>query len=74
MNHNGTPTSTVQYAAGEVGQAFSLNGANAWIEIPDAQDLRPLSLTLEAWVAFDATSGIQVLFAKPAQATPMRCG
>lgn len=52
-------------SVGEVGQAFSLNGTDGFIEIPDAPALRPVSLSLEAWVAFDATSGIKVIFAKP---------
>ncbi len=53
------------FAAGQVGQAFSLNGTGACIEIPDAPALRPVSLTLELWVSFDVTSGIIVVFAKP---------
>jgi hypothetical protein len=53
------------FATGEVNQAFSLNGTGACIEIPDAPALRPVSLTLEAWVWFDTVSGIQVVFAKP---------
>jgi Concanavalin A-like lectin/glucanases superfamily/Divergent InlB B-repeat domain/Putative Ig domain len=63
-NH-GTLRNGAVFAAGQVGQAFSLNGTGACIEIPDAPTLRPVSLTLEAWVLFDATSGIRVVFAKP---------
>jgi hypothetical protein len=53
------------FAPGKVGQAFSLNGTTAYIEIPDNPTLRPASLTLEVWVMFDVTSGIRVVFAKP---------
>jgi uncharacterized repeat protein (TIGR02543 family) len=54
------------FSMGKVGQAFSLNGIDAFIEIPDARVLRPVSLTLEAWVAFDATFAPGgFIFAKP---------
>ncbi|PYI82112.1 MAG: hypothetical protein DME26_18655 [Verrucomicrobia bacterium] len=53
------------FAAGEVGQAFSLDGVDDSIDIADALSLRPASLTLETWVFFDATNGIRQLFAKP---------
>jgi hypothetical protein len=53
------------FSPGQVGQAFSLDGSTGFVEIPDALALRPVSLTLEAWVAFDITSGIRVVFAKP---------
>ncbi len=56
------------FSAGKVGQAYSLNGIDASIEIPDAPALRPVSLTLEAWVAFDTTFGAFTggfIFAKP---------
>src|SRR5262249_14760086 len=53
------------FSAGEVGQAFSLNGTDGCVEMPDAPTLRPVSLTLEAWVAFDAIFGTRALFATP---------
>jgi hypothetical protein len=52
------------FSAGKVGQAFALDGSTGFVEIPDASALRPVSLTLEAWVSFDATSGIRVVFDK----------
>jgi hypothetical protein len=52
------------FSAGKVGQAFSLDGSTGFVEIPDAPALRPTSLTLEAWVAFDAISGVRVVFDK----------
>jgi hypothetical protein len=48
-----------------VGQAFSFDGENDFLEIPDATALHVTSLTLEAWVAFDGTTGARILFAKP---------
>jgi hypothetical protein len=42
-----------------------LDGTDDFIEIPDALALRPVSLTVEAWAAFDATSDIRVVFNKP---------
>jgi hypothetical protein len=35
-----------------VGQAFSMNGSNAFVQIPDSPVLRPTNLTVEAWVLF----------------------
>lgn len=69
MNH-GVLRNGAGFAAGRVGQAFALDGTDDCIEIPDAPALRPVSVTLEAWVAFQVTSGVQVLFTKPRGAGP----
>jgi hypothetical protein len=37
-----------------VGQAFTFNGTNSYIQIPDSPVLRPTNLTIEAWVRFDS--------------------
>jgi hypothetical protein len=42
------------FASGLVGQAFSFDGTNAYVEIPDAPALDPANLTLEAWVLFNS--------------------
>ncbi len=63
-NH-GTLRNGAGFAAGKVGQAFSLDGTDDCIEIPDSPALRPVSLTLEAWVAFDDVVGVSVIFSKP---------
>ena len=62
-NH-GTLKGGAGFAAGKVGQAFVLDDSKSSIEIPDNPTLRPASLTLEAWVMLEATSGIRVVFAK----------
>ena len=40
--------------AGMVGQAFSFDGTNSVIQIPDSPQLDPANLTVEAWVLFSA--------------------
>jgi len=39
---------------GLVGLAFSFDGTNNYVEIPDSPSLRPTNLTIEAWVYFAA--------------------
>jgi hypothetical protein len=53
--NNGTLGGSAGFGSGKVGQAFALNGIDAFVTIPDAPALRPVSLTIETWVAFDAT-------------------
>ena len=47
----GGATATV---AGKVGQAFSFDGINSFIQIAPSPQLNPASLTVEAWVLFSA--------------------
>jgi len=63
--NNGVALNGTAYAPGQVGQAFSLDGINDCIQIPDSPGLRPASLTLETWVRFGANTGIRVIFTKP---------
>ena len=63
--NDGTLSNGATFAAGKVRQGFLLDGVNDSIDIPDAAALRPASLTLEAWVLFNSTSGIRLIMAKP---------
>jgi hypothetical protein len=63
--NNGVALNGATYVPGKVGQAFSLDGINDCIQIPDSPGLRPASLTLETWVMFSANTGIRVIFTKP---------
>ena len=48
--NNGLVYGGVAYTNGMVGQAFSLNGTNAYIEVPDSPNLNPTSsVSVEAW-------------------------
>ena len=62
--NNGFLTNAATFALGKVGQAFSLNGVSAAVEIGDATALRPTSVTLEAWVMFFSSNGSQSIMAK----------
>jgi hypothetical protein len=62
--HHGTLKNGAGFAAGKVGQAFSLDGIDDYIEIVDARELRPASVTVEAWVSLDFGSGLQHIFGK----------
>jgi hypothetical protein len=68
--NNGVLQGGAGYAAGNVGQAFSLDGSTGCVQIPDAPALRPVSLTVEAWVLFHSTSGVRAVFAKPVGSGP----
>jgi methionine-rich copper-binding protein CopC len=49
-NNPGILQNGTGFAAGEVGQAFNLNGANSYVQVADSASLRPAQLTLEVWV------------------------
>jgi hypothetical protein len=41
-------------AAGKVAQAFSFDGTNGYVQIPNNAALQPTNLTIEAWVLFSS--------------------
>lgn len=51
----GGATATV---VGLVGQAFSFDGTNGFVQIPDSPVLRPTNLTVEAWVLFSSLNSL----------------
>jgi hypothetical protein len=63
--NNGSLINGAAFAPGKVGQAFSLNGVNQYVSIPDSASLRPTNVTVEGWFSFGAKSGLQMLVAKP---------
>src|SRR6185436_19901422 len=42
---------------GKVGQGFGFDGINDFVLVPDATNLRPTSITLEAWAKFNGAQG-----------------
>ncbi len=48
--NNGTLQGSPTFPAGEVGQAFGLNGSNQYVSIPDSPSLQLTNLTIDAWV------------------------
>ncbi|HEY8559527.1 MAG TPA: LamG-like jellyroll fold domain-containing protein [Pyrinomonadaceae bacterium] len=54
-NHGGLRSGTT-FVPGKSGQGFKFDGADDYIEIPDAASLKPQNITVEAWVRFDNLS------------------
>src|SRR5262249_38749790 len=53
------------FTSGKVGQAFSLDGVDDYVSIPDSASLRPATqLTLEGWFNFAATDGSRIMISK----------
>ena len=63
-NNNGTMVNGSTYAAGEVGQAFSLTGEN-YVSVPDAPGLNPTNaITVECWLYRQAVGGFDPVVKK----------
>ncbi len=53
-----TPVGGVNYAPGKVGQAFSLNGSDAYVSAPDSPALNPTSaITVMGWIKRQSVVG-----------------
>ena len=54
-NNNGALVGGVSFTNGMVGQAFSLNGTNGYVSIPDSPSLRAFTsnITVETWIKVD---------------------
>ncbi len=63
--NNGTLHGISAYAAGKVGQAFTLSSANGYMTAPDAAALRLSgAFTIEAWINPNTTNGDQAIVSK----------
>jgi hypothetical protein len=64
----------VGFVAGMVGQAFSFNGTNSYVEVPDSPVLRLTNdLTIEFWVKRHRLNGIEVIIEKGGDWTGAQC-
>lgn len=61
---NGTLVNGATFAPGVDGQAFSLDGINDRVDVPDAPGLRPQRFTLSAWVRLDAVAAQSCIICK----------
>jgi hypothetical protein len=64
--NNGVLANGVSFAAGKVGQAFSLEGVDDFVSFADSPSLRLTNLTIEGWFNFAAVGGPRILVAKTA--------
>ena len=48
--HNGTAHGSVQYVAGKIGQCASLDGTDAYINVPDSDQLDVSTFTISLWM------------------------
>src|SRR5262249_19578593 len=64
--NNGTLQNGATFAAGEVGQAFSFDGTNQFVNVGDQPNLENMAqLTVDAWVKFNAlTKSLQTVVSK----------
>jgi hypothetical protein len=56
-SQNGVLMNGATFALGRDGQAFSLDGVDDFVQIPDSPALRPASITVDAWVNFRDLEG-----------------
>ena len=55
--HNGIlSASGVTFARGKVGMGFQFDGTNGYVKVPDSPALKPVNVTVEAWVWLDPST------------------
>jgi alpha-tubulin suppressor-like RCC1 family protein len=52
--YNGILTNGVTFTNGVVDQAFSFDGTNGFVQVPNAPALDPSNLTIESWIKFNS--------------------
>lgn len=58
-SNHGTAQGGLTYAPGKVGKAFSFNGTNGYVEVPDSNSLDlTTAMTIEAWINPTSLGGI----------------
>ncbi len=71
-SNNGTLRNGATFAPGMVGQTFSLDGVDDFVEVPDSADLTTSSLTIDTWVkrASSGNSGYPNIVSKYDSSVP----
>lgn len=65
-SNNGTLQGGVTFAPGKVAQAFSLNGVDGFVDVPDNPTLHlPGSLSMDVWINGTAFGPINTILSKP---------
>ena len=62
--NNGVLVNGAAFAPGKVGQAFSFDGIDDFVEIPDSPDQTPSAISIAAWVNPNTIAGFQVIISK----------
>jgi hypothetical protein len=60
--NDGTVVSTFSFVPGKVGQAFNFSGG--FVSVPDAEDLKPATVTLQGWVKGTGVGAFQYIISK----------
>jgi hypothetical protein len=64
-SNDGALQNGATFSAGKVGQAFSLNGSNQYVRVPNSASLNPSgSLSLEGWIYLTQSNGNQNIITK----------